>query len=380
MNYSTPIITDLNTFPALPDSAQLAILLPTGRWNAMARSIIGAFLGVANEEVIVLIGDNSESKEKRDFLKGIRKVNPYIISVSHKKNVGARNNFFYLLDWCKDIEYTAQSADDDWVSPSYHTDAYETLKTTPSASCAETGSAWVDIGDRKLVNISQPSMCGDTPLQRISGWNATTARITCYNTSRRAALQAGMDFLRASPLLGLTMHENLWELSRLSEGDFISTAGNGVFVHYPEYGSKSGDPTQRFYNLLCKDAGLAFPAIYFMGLNTAIQCAVFIGGKYSPIRDKNERNACAAHVFQHIYQNAFISRFSSDESRSATFELFKARPDIIDSFVRYTHPEFCERPVLSNELIEWFIQIIAFFESEASGHNTSQALTRFLKL
>jgi hypothetical protein len=68
-------------FADIPQSARLAILLPTFRWSDHVRSTIGSLLGVANEEVVVLIGDNSENKEKRDFLKKIHAINPWWFQV-----------------------------------------------------------------------------------------------------------------------------------------------------------------------------------------------------------------------------------------------------------------------------------------------------------
>ncbi|MBT9520029.1 MAG: hypothetical protein IV101_03970, partial [Dechloromonas sp.] len=109
--------------PNLNKSIKLAVLIPSVRWNANTRGLIASTIGTANEEVAVLIGDNSENKEKKEFLRKISEINNNIISVSHTKNIGATDNLCFLLDWCKDVEYVAVTGDDDWMTSCYYPNA-----------------------------------------------------------------------------------------------------------------------------------------------------------------------------------------------------------------------------------------------------------------
>ena len=379
MIHEVPVIQNQTDFPDIPASARMAIVIPTARWTPMARSVIGSMIGVANEEICVLIADNSENQEKRDFLKKIRNINPNILAVAHAKNIGAVNNFFYLYEWSKHIEFLAQMADDDWLSPNYYEDAYRILLDNPGISCAEMGTTFVDMGDSKLIKASQPSMRGNTPLERMRKWNGVAARVTMYNVSRRSTLEAALKFFRESPLSGMTLVEDLWELNRLALGDFVSTPGHGCLIHYPEYGSNVGDKAGRFYNLLCRDAGLAYPALYFMGLSTAIQCAIFLLGKASPIIDFRQRRACAQHVFEHIYISSFLPALTAGIKQPEVADFLTKHPDLLDELEKYCTPPFSLKPVLNGELLNWFISIIRFFESDAveNGLRLSDRFERF---
>ena len=368
MSIDVPIVTaGQDEFVEIPASVKLAILLPTARCTQMAQSIIGALVGVASEEVAVLIADNSENAGKREFLKNIRKTNPNVFAVMHMENIGGQNNFFYLHDWCKKIEFSAIMADDDWMSPTYHLDAYRILLDNPHASGVAAGTTFVDIGDGKLVDVSQPSMCGDTPLERMSQWNCYVARATMYNSSRRSVVDAAIQFLKTTPLNGLTLAEDLWELNRLAMGDFLNVPGHGCFVHYPSLGSHLGDGTHRAYEALCKGQGLKYPFVFFTGLSTAIQCALFLMGNMSPIANPEQRAICGQHVFKHIFTGSFLPKVSGESSHAAAASLFANHPEAMAGFSKYCTPLFSEQLCFDQALVDWFIAVIKVFETKPVG-------------
>jgi hypothetical protein len=204
MNNKIPVLAvGENRFIAIPSSVKLAILLPTARWTTMAQSVIASLVGVANEEVAVLIADNSENEEKRQFLQKICDINPFIFVVTHEKNIGAFANILYLFDWCKDVPFCALMADDDWMSPTYYSDAFQLLRNHSEITCAEVGNTFVDMnGDGNFQNISQITMHGQTPIDRIRQWNGTLLRVTTYNVSRRSSLENAINFYRTTPLNG----------------------------------------------------------------------------------------------------------------------------------------------------------------------------------
>jgi hypothetical protein len=363
MRFEVPIVSLAEDFPEIPATARLAIAIPSVRWNPMTKSVLGSMSGVANEEVVVLVADNSENHDKRCFLEKLRHINPYILAVSHKNNIGGKNNFNYLYDWCKEVEFFALMGDDDWMSPTYHTDAYLALLGDPSTTGAEVGTTFVDIGDGQLVNVSQPSMFGNSPLSRMEKWNCLVARATMYNTSRRSTLDPAIRFLAQTPIEGMTMMEDMWELSRLAFGNFERQTGSGCFIHYPATGSNIGNQTDRFYNIFCKDLGLRYPFVYFLSLATAIQCAVFLMGNRSPITDRRQKIECGQYVFAHIFTTSFLPRVSAESSQSAAMELFATSPEALAGFAQYCNPPFSSKPTLDLSVIDWFISVIKVFES-----------------
>ena len=365
MNNKIPVLAvGEKRFIAIPSSVKLAILLPTVRWTTMAQSVIASLVGVANEEVAVLIADNSENAEKREFLQKIRDINPHILVIAHEKNIGAFANILYLFDWCKNIPFCALMADDDWMSPTYYIDAFQLLRNNPEITCAEVGSTFVDMkGDGDFQNISQITMHGQTPIDRIRQWNGTLLRVTTYNVSRRSSLENAINFYRTTPLNGYMLVEDLWELSRLSTGSFISQRASGCFIHYPAHESRTGNSTERLYNLLYKEAGLQFSFIYFAALSTAIQCAIFLIGNLSPIVDVSQKEICAQHVFRHIFLNSFLPLFTSDYSRQMVSTMFASHPKAMAVFFKFCQPPFTDNPVFDDAIVDWLIEIIKVFEA-----------------
>ncbi len=224
-------------------------------------------------------------------------------------------------------------------------------------------------------------MCGKTPIERIAQWDGFAARVTTYSTSRRGTLEAALQFLRTTPFHGMILVEDLFELNRLATGDFLSVSGQGCFVHYPAHHSQLGDATERHYNLLYKDLGLQYQFIYFAGLTTAIQCAMFLMGKYSPIVDTVQRAICGQHIFRHTFVESFLQTFSGESGQASGAILFENYPDIRAGFVKYTTPPFSQQPVFDSDLIDWFIALLQIFEKQNEGTDFSIAerFTCFVK-
>lgn len=356
------------SFPAIPPTAKLAILLPTVRWSPLARAIIGKMVGVASEETVVLIGDNSENEEKRVFLKKITNINSSILSVSHEKNIGAFANICFLHEWSKNVSYTAILADDDWITPNYHVEAYRFLEKNPHVSCCAAGASFADFGDGKLININQPSMAGATTIERVRRWDPRAARITMFNTSKRIHLNHAIEYHNASPLGGVTLMENLWELSRLSQGEFASVPGQTLYLHYPA--TRQGGAT-RLHNLLFKDAKIDFLFTYFASLSTAIQCAIFLKGAMSPIENIEDRDDCAQHVFSEIFNKQFLPVVMGHDSKEAVGKLFTDTPHIIAGFSEFCYNSNSGRVLFDADLLDWFIEILTRFETEVDSNQIS---------
>ncbi|MBS7349318.1 MAG: hypothetical protein KIG95_04025, partial [Comamonas sp.] len=267
-----------------------------------------------------------------------------------------------LYDWSAHIEFMAIMADDDVVSPTYYLDGYQALLNQPSASCISVGTSFADFGNGGLHNITQPSMRGGRTIERMLAWSGIAARITMYDVSRRAAITQGLAYLRATPLQGLTLAEDLIELSRLAHGDFIQLSGRGFFVHYPHHGAHDGGGTERFYELLCKPVGLNYNMVYFMALSTAIQCAIFLLGKYSPIKNINERMECAQYIFKKIYIESFLPKVAADGASEAASMLFSDHPNALAGFKKYCNLKNLDELVFDIDLLNWFLEILSVFE------------------
>ena len=378
MNEDVPIIsTQKLYFPSKPDSARFAILLPTVRTDAICRTVIGGLLGVANEELIILIADNSEDSEKREFLARICQINPNILAIQHEKNIGARANFTFLFDWSEGVEFVALMGDDDWVSPEYHSAAFKLLAESPRVAAASLGNTIIML-DNRPIDGNQPSMIGDTPLSRMKKWDATAGRVTAYNASRRAALKNAFSYLSASPIGGITLLENLWGLNRLARGDFITKIeGAGFMVHIPYHlFSISGERAERFFEHLHGGSDLTFPYYYFSHLGTAIQCALFLLGKLSPLDSGQEREECANYVFDHVFKKAFLTHVRGNEQ--AALSLFAGHEEVIEGFQKYCLPPLPNKLNFNKDVLDWYIKLVAVLQ-KSKGDLQSSSSEKFKK-
>ncbi|MBS4019524.1 hypothetical protein [Azonexus hydrophilus] len=357
---------------------KLAILIPTVRWNPRAKALLATCAAIANDEIRVIIGNNSNIPEKKDFLEQLCLSNPFVTAITHPEDIGASANFFFLYDQSKGFEYCALIGDDDWMTPCYFPAALASLKHNPAASCCETGAALADFGDGKYTDISQPSMTGKNMLERLSSWSAVNARVTMYNASRRNTVQAALDYLNATPVQGLTMTENLLELSRLAQGDFVRIPASSYFIHYPAHAAKTGDPSERFYKLLCRDAGLSRAALDFMDMSSAIQCAMFLMGKYSPIKNDDEKYACGQAAFQHIYTQQFLPKFQTQENKAQILGNI-SDPALMRRMQEFISPAFAAKPVIHDDLITLFTDLLAHFQADLSKPAIAQRFKDFFR-
>ena len=368
MDNSVPVIPSREkSFPALPSSARNAILIPSLRFDANAQSIIGGLIGVADEETIVLISDNSENVEKKLFLERIRKINPNIFAAHHEKNIGAFENFNYVFDWSEGMELTAIMADDDWISPDYHLSAFRYLEETPHAAGAAVGNSIILHGEPRVrtVDGTQPQMIGETPIERMRKWSGVASRVTMYNASRRKALVNARQYIRSTPMLGLTLVEDLWEINRLALGSFITKPGSGFLVHNPTPTSSWEDIYQRIHG----GSDLPFSYIYFSALGTAIQLAIFLTGTLSPLNSKKDKSECVDHVFDHVFKESFLAIVGGQEE--AARSQFSHHPNVLEGFLKYCMPPFPDRITFDMDILEWYISLVAALEAKPENDEAS---------
>jgi hypothetical protein len=116
----------------------------------------------------------------------------------------------------------------------------------------------------------------------------------------------------------------------------------------------------------CKNEGLQFPFVYFAALSTAIQCAVFLMGKLSPVNAMENRYECAQHVFRHIFLTQFLPHVTGSSSRDAAAVMFAEHPAAMKGFLTYCNTANAAHVVCDKDLLSWFVEVIRVFESPAS--------------
>src|ERR1700704_5711731 len=118
-----------------PVNGKLAILVPTYRFDARARHTIAATASLASEEIAVVIADNSENREKWDYLRLLGRLHPNIHVLTHQTNVGALRNWEFLFDRAT-LEFYLFIGDDDLCTPPYVRIGMELLEKHSDGSAA----------------------------------------------------------------------------------------------------------------------------------------------------------------------------------------------------------------------------------------------------
>src|SRR5689334_2376447 len=114
---------------------KVAVLVPTHRFDSRARHALAAAASLANDDVAVLIGDNSESADKRRFLETLSTLNSNVHVFCHKQNIGASRNWRFLFDKA-DLPYVLSIGDDDVFTPPYLESSLRLLEQHEDAAAA----------------------------------------------------------------------------------------------------------------------------------------------------------------------------------------------------------------------------------------------------
>ena len=195
-----------------------------------------------------------------------------------------------------------------------------------------------------------------------------------YNASRRKGLANAVEFLSLTPLAGVTLMENLWELNRLAIGDFITKPeGSGFLVHFPNNGDPgTGEMAERLYEHLHRGTDLPFSYIYFSGLGTAIQCSLFLLGNLSPIREFEDRVECTNYVFDHLFKEAFLPYVGGRDK--AALKMFGDHTEVVEGFQKYCMPPYPKQLNFDRDILNWFIKLVNALETDVSKTSMSTSV------
>lgn len=111
----------------------LSILIPTYkrlRFLEKNISFLSKIITSNNwqENICILVSDNHSDDGTFEFMSAKDKENEFIFFVEQERNIGAEENFLYLLKWAKS-SYIMFLGDDDYLSPQYVSDVMRYIST-----------------------------------------------------------------------------------------------------------------------------------------------------------------------------------------------------------------------------------------------------------
>jgi len=306
---------DSNKKKSLPDHPKLSLIMPSHNVGSRINiNILNASL-MGNDDIEIIIRDNSGNADKRKFLAGIHEKNCRILSVD---DCPGTENFQALLNEAKG-DFVAFTADDDYANsfayPSILKEVENNVKN-PSI-VGVTGIMVVD--DKRATqvvcfnNLNQWKAADRLKALIEGGWPS----IFQYSTLRRTALLDVWSFISKLPVY-LTYHDLLINALTILHGRLVYTPR--MFYQYNlSSWSSDDDHLKKDADSFVK-AGLDASGVRVQWLIAAFEGAQAILNKYSAANiPEKERNAIAGFWFNHWF-SSFLEKSLKRDAKGARFD------------------------------------------------------------
>lgn len=316
-----------------------SILIPTHRTDES--SYIGLetmCLFAGKKDLHVRIADNSTNAEKHVFLRSLAAKNENISLYLHSKNIGALNNFIYLMDQSIDDEWIHMAADDDILTWGGVSNSMDLAQKEPTAA-AVTGHS-IALQHNGLLSAEKHEYLQKLPSERLQHWFTPYSwNLLHYSLIRRKSIQPWIDFVKLHPLQA-PFFDFLLTASVVASGPVYHHHKGAYLWHSDNWDSPEKNLQSKVNAYQAFDLNQEF--IWLSDMQFAVETASFFLGQHSPIQDTNQRQACAQ-----IMWNQCMHRFT---------ELIKASTDTLNR-------QFAGNPDL--------ITLVNFFTSNQEPINTS---------
>ena len=178
---------------------QLALIIPTYRWDALAKDTLTQAAAIGSEEICVHFGDNSTNPEKHAYLRELAARSTNVRVTCHPTNLGADGNWLGLVR-AQTAPFICMAADDDSFSVAYFRCGLALVRDDPA--CATASGLHVSVAhDAKggVPVVYTPAERREAnPLERIRNYRGENS--ICYAISRRSVITGFAAYIEANPL------------------------------------------------------------------------------------------------------------------------------------------------------------------------------------
>ena len=340
---------------------QLAIVIPTYRFDMLARNALAQAASIGCETIRVHIADNSENPEKHAFLQDLAARSRNVVVTCHEKNIGPEGNWSFLIK-AQTAPYICIAADDDSYGGAYFEAGLNLIRA--DAGCAGASGLHLSVahlqGQEVPFAMSPPDRREPTAIGRISRYGGENTM--AYTISKREIIRDFADFVAANPLkcpfndMILAYHVLSIGTYRMDRAGFAYVYNNTNWqTHESFVRSNSG-----YYRTLGMPEGMG----HLTRLHMAAALAHFFSSSFrSPTLSDVEASAIASNLFWR-YRKDF---------RDLNYKLFKA--DIDRLFIgnadgQAAFDAFLTTPYTSLELaLDDFHRIAAVFSADIATRN-----------
>ena len=341
----------------MPGKPQLAIILPTNRWDALSRDVLIQAAAIGSDDILVHIGDNSLNAEKNAFVRDLAARSTNVVATCYETHTGPDENWQFLLA-AQTAEYFCMAADDDCFTAGYFRAALDLIRSDPGCSAAS----------GLHVSIAHPSVPVTTDTAEFTAAALTGATVGCerLESDARARIRA---YRADNPMCyAVSKHEVIVDFFRFTRGNPLRCPFNDYIlaVHLLSIGTNRVDRRGYVYlydhtNWRLKDAFIA-------------NCRRWYKGYGMPDAFGYLTRLHMAVVSAHFFHSSFRSPdLSPTEACLIASDLYEwQRHEFMDEHRRYAaaiDPLFADHPAakaaLSRMMDAAYVSLSALFDDFA---------------
>lgn len=180
-------------------SPQLAIVIPTYRWDALAKETLTQAAAIGCDDIVVHIGDNSANPEKHAYLRNLAERSHNVVVSCHSTNIGADSNWLHLIK-AQTAPYICMAADDDSFSAGYFRTGLALVRD--DFGCATASGLHISIAhsaSNTVPAVATPSeRLETTALDRLRNYRGQNS--ICYAISSRPVIRDFAHYVEVNPL------------------------------------------------------------------------------------------------------------------------------------------------------------------------------------
>ena len=321
-------------------SPQLAIIIPTYRWNALAKDVLTQAASIGSDEIAVHIGDNSANPEKHAFLQELAARSTNVTVTCHPTNLGADRNWLHLVK-AQTAPFICMAADDDCFGGAYYRSALALIRE--DQSCGASAGLLVSIahvpGHTMPVVLPATERLEADPLERIRNYHGNN--VLCYAIARRPLIRKFAEYVETNPLQ-CPFNDYILAFHLLSTGTYRRDQMGYVYLFDNSHWQLNDwfiESNSRWY----KGYGLPEKFGYLTRLHWAVVAVHFFSSIFrSPALPAERAKAIVSYLFNRqrsefaqdfqIYRPVMEELFAGNaEAAAACARLMKNRYECVES-------------------------------------------------
>jgi len=329
----------------------LAILVPTYRFDGLARQALASAAALASDEIAVFIADNSENKQKHEFLGRLESLHANVHTFCHDRNIGALDNWRFLLA-ASSLMYCLFVSDDDLFTASFVESGLHQLESDSDASAAA-GTLLMTMSGNRIM-VANRMRLESSAYERCVNFRIGGGNSLPNSMARRRALDPFVRYQENHPLKA-SFFDWLMGYTLLAQGTY-RTEDVGYYI----YDASNWEDAEQCWKSNAKfyvAAGLPEGFTWFHELYWAVEFVHFFLGQYSPVADPRQRVDCAQH-FYGDRMNVFRQLWNHPSAQASLGNFFSKNPGARSSVAAIVAND----DALNPQVFKWFADLLAAFD------------------